>query len=157
MSLALLLPLMMVPPPVAGDERTAILHAANAMLEAIASGKQADMQRTFASDGTIYVLDTKGDGPVWRVKPNAQLTTQRDRADGKRYAERIGVPTVLQRGDLAQVWAPYLFTIDGKKSHCGIDNFTVIRRDGQWIVANLSYTVEPVSACDGLNAPESTE
>ncbi|WP_395329038.1 hypothetical protein WBP06_14280 [Novosphingobium sp. BL-8H] len=157
MSLAMLLPIMMVPPPVAGDDRTAILFAANEMLAAIASGKQAEMQRTFAADGTTYVLDLRGTEPSWRVRPNADLVGEPDDTSGRRYAEKIGVPTVLQRGDLAQVWAPYVFSIDGKNSHCGIDNFTIVRREGKWMVANLSYTVEPLSACAGLHAPESTQ
>lgn len=157
MSLAILLPFMMVPPPLPDESRTGIITAVYDVLHAVETGKQVDMQRALAADGTIYVLDLKGDVPHWRIRSNTQLTGQPDRTSGKRYAEKIGVPTVLQRGDLAQVWAPYLFTIDGKKSHCGIDNFTVIKRDGKWIVANLSYTVEPVSACADLHAPESTE
>jgi len=155
MSILFAIPLMMVPPPL--DERTEILFAVNDMLGAVASGKQADMQRTVDADGVLYRLDLRKDPVDLRIRRNADMRAEPDRADGKIYAEKIGVPTLFQRGPLAQVWAPYVFAIDGRNTHCGIDNFTVVKREGRWIVASLSYTVEPLAACVELGAPESAQ
>jgi hypothetical protein len=62
---------------------------------------------------------------------------------------------VLQRGSLARVWAPYTFWMGEKKSHCGIDDFQLVRRDGRWIVTDLAFTMEPTDTCAGLGAPDS--
>ncbi len=43
------------------------------------------------------------------------------------YRERYWSPTVLIRGPMALVWAPYEFQIDGKISHCGIDAFVLFQ------------------------------
>lgn len=56
---------------------------------------------------------------------------------------------MLVRGQIAVVWAPYEFWIDGKTSHCGVDVFDLVEVDGAWRVANMMWTVEP-NACDAL-------
>lgn len=61
---------------------------------------------------------------------------------GGAWRERIWQPTVLVDGDLAQVWAPYDFHLDGKFSHCGIDSFSLVRQDGRWRIAGISYSVQ---------------
>ena len=58
-------------------------------------------------------------------------------------------PTVLIRGPIAVVWAPYEFRRDGKVSHCGVDVFNMLKVDGRWLIGNAMWTVEP-EACDEL-------
>ena len=50
-------------------------------------------------------------------------------------------------GDLATGWMPYDFYIDGEWSHCGVDLFTLVRVDGEWLISSLQYTVEQPPAC----------
>ena len=38
------------------------------------------------------------------------------------------------------VWSPYVFTIDGKVSHCGTDHFDMVREAGRWKIANLTWS-----------------
>jgi hypothetical protein len=70
-------------------------------------------------------------------------------ASDQSYRERYWSPTVLIRGPMALVWAPYEFQIDGRTSHCGIDVFSFSRMDGVWKVSNSMWTVEP-GACAEL-------
>ncbi len=77
-------------------------------------------------------IEERGDG--------AQTTT---RPDGKTYQESFtGEPTVLIRGSIAVVWGEYDFCIDGKFSHCGVDNIALAKVNGQWKIANFIWTVE---------------
>jgi hypothetical protein len=48
-------------------------------------------------------------------------------SDGMTYRGRYWSPTVLIRGSLAAVWAPYEFWIDGRTSHCGVDVFDCVK------------------------------
>lgn len=57
------------------------------------------------------------------------------------WRERIWSPTVLVHGELAQVWAPYDFHLDGAFLHCGVDSFSLVRDGGRWRIAGISYTV----------------
>ena len=58
------------------------------------------------------------------------------------FRERIWDARVTVQGNLAQVWAPYDFHLDGKLSHCGIDSFSLVRKADGWRVAGVSYTVQ---------------
>ncbi|WEN14203.1 nuclear transport factor 2 family protein [Rhodanobacter sp. AS-Z3] len=58
------------------------------------------------------------------------------------FLERIWNAQVTVNGNIAQVWAPYDFHLDGKLSHCGIDNFSLVRTAAGWRVAGISYTVQ---------------
>ena len=54
--------------------------------------------------------------------------------------ERIHDPLVRIDHDLAMVWAPFEFLVDGKVDHCGTDLFTLARTDGQWVIASVADT-----------------
>jgi hypothetical protein len=54
--------------------------------------------------------------------------------------ERIHDPLVRIDNDLAVVWAPFDFLVDGKVDHCGTDLFNLVRTDGKWIIANVADT-----------------
>ncbi|CAN5630693.1 hypothetical protein BH10ACI4_BH10ACI4_29910 [soil metagenome] len=53
--------------------------------------------------------------------------------------ERIQNPVVHIDNDLAVVWAPYEFLMEGKVDHCGIDLFNLVRTDGKWVVASIAF------------------
>jgi hypothetical protein len=55
--------------------------------------------------------------------------------------ERIHDPLVRVDHDLAVVWAPFEFRIDGKLDHCGTDSFSLVRNNGKWLIGSLSATL----------------
>ncbi len=54
--------------------------------------------------------------------------------------ERIHDPLVRIDNDLAVVWAPFDFLVDGKVDHCGTDLFNLVRVDGRWMIASVADT-----------------
>lgn len=54
--------------------------------------------------------------------------------------ERIKFNTVKIDGPLAMVWAPYNFYYKGKLSHCGVDFFGLVRKNGVWKIQYLIDT-----------------
>jgi hypothetical protein len=54
--------------------------------------------------------------------------------------ERIHNPLVRIDNDLAVVWAPFDFLVDGKVDHCGTDLFNLVRVDGKWVIASVADT-----------------
>src|SRR5271154_5104107 len=90
-----------------------------------------------ALPGTVLVLMRDG-------KP-AQMTIEAfaDRVGrpGKTHIEeRIHDPLVRIDHDLAMVWAPFEFLVDGKVDHCGTDLFNLVREDGKWLIASVADT-----------------
>ena len=61
---------------------------------------------------------------------------------GRNAKERSWDETVLIQENIAVVWTPYDFHVDGVFSHCGIDSFQLIKQDGQWLISNSSWTLE---------------
>ena len=51
-------------------------------------------------------------------------------------------PQVRVHKDIAAVWAPYDFWLDGTFSHCGIDSFELVRTPSGWKLTGGIYTVE---------------
>lgn len=40
--------------------------------------------------------------------------------------------------DIAVIWAPYNVLVAGKIDHCGTNVFTLLRRDGRWLISNIA-------------------
>lgn len=94
------------------------------------------------------------------VRPDGGATVALERADGtrtirhlgwaefaagikpgpERYEERLRDVAVDLDGDIAMVWAPYVFLIDGKIDHCGVDHFDLVRENARWKVQNVTWT-----------------
>lgn len=55
-------------------------------------------------------------------------------------------PKVVVDGDWAMVWGRYVFWVSGKVSHCGIDQFNLVRTEAGWKIANGASTIDP-GAC----------
>ncbi len=76
-------------------------------------------------------------------------------AFSKNFAEKKGEikedmydPQVKTFGDLALIWGRYVFFIDGKISHCGVNAFHVVKTETGWIIANASTTIDPNGCTD---------
>jgi hypothetical protein len=85
---------------------------------------------------------------VVRFTPQKQFL---ERRSGDKYLERMWDPVVTRRGDLAVLWTPYEFQLNGKTTHCGVDVFNLLKTDGRWRIAGASWTVEP-DGCPELQA-----
>jgi hypothetical protein len=56
------------------------------------------------------------------------------------YREKLLDPAVEIDGDIAMVWGRFVFTIDDKVHHCGVDHFDLIRENGAWKVLNVTWS-----------------
>jgi hypothetical protein len=61
--------------------------------------------------------------------------------------ERIFDPVVRIDDDIAIIWAPYEFTLEGKLDHCGTDVINLVKRDNRWLISaiadNTHHTCTP--------------
>lgn len=58
----------------------------------------------------------------------------------RRWDERVFDVQVRVDGNMAQVWAPYTFYLDGKVRHCGVDTMELLRDATGWRITQLSDT-----------------
>ena len=114
----------------------AVLAPIQAMFEGMSKRDAAAIKAPTLPGGTMVLMR---DG-----KP-AQMTfeafAERVGNPGKtQIQERIHNPLVRIDNDLAVVWAPFEFLIDGKVDHCGTDLFNLVRVDGRWMIASVADT-----------------
>lgn len=131
------------------DDETAVLAAMDRMMLAISANDLKAMARMQTAEGMTYRARAMDNGEMDIVAAPNSYWVDPARDDGREYRERYWSPTVLIRGGIAVVWAPYEFWIDGETTHCGIDVFDFIKTDGEWVVSNSMWTVEP-DACAEL-------
>ncbi len=130
-------------------EVSAVLAAMDRYLTAISTDDLDAMASMQTPDGMTYRARAMESGGMDVVgRPNSYWVDPA-RDDGRKHRERYWTPTVLVRGSIAVVWAPYEFWIDRKTSHCGVDVFNFVRIGEAWRVANAMWTVEP-DACGEL-------
>lgn len=137
-------------------EEAAVLAAMDRYLLAVSANDIDAMASLQAPDGMTYrAHSVEGGGMEVVAHPNSYWIDPA-RKDERTYRERYWTPTVLVRGSIALVWAPYEFWINGKTSHCGVDVFDFIKVDGRWLVSNAMWTVEP-EACAELRPKDAGE
>jgi Putative lumazine-binding len=117
-------------------EQQAVLAPVMALFDGMAKGDAEAIRKPLLTGGTMVLMR---DG-----KPT-QMTFE-DFADrvGRpgttHIEERIHDPLVRIDNDLAVVWAPFEFVVDGKVDHCGTDLFNLIRTEGKWLIASVADT-----------------
>jgi hypothetical protein len=117
-------------------EEQAVLAPVTAMFDGMAKRDADAIKKPLLPGGTMVLM--------WDGKPT-QMTFEAfaDRLGkpGKaQIAERIHNPLVRIDHDLAVVWAPFEFLVDGKVDHCGTDLFNLVRTDGKWLIAGVADT-----------------
>ena len=137
------------------DAETSVLAAMDRYVTAISEKDTRTIASMQTPEGMTYRARAAG-GDAWEVvaRPSSYWADP-SKADARSHRERYWSPTVLIRGGIAVVWAPYEFWIDGKTSHCGVDVFDFVKVDGAWRVSNSMWTVEP-DACAELRPEDAS-
>jgi ketosteroid isomerase-like protein len=136
------------------DPRAEAIAAADAFFAALRSPDKAALAEVMLPDAMIYVHDRiVPDQPrVDAIRVSDHLARW---AKGTRAVdERMTYATVLVDGDMAQVWGPYVFLVDDKVSHCGINSLSLVRTDAGWKVGNTSFSMVAPDQCTAIGAPE---
>jgi len=137
-------------------EQAAVLEVMDRYLQAIGANDVGTMAALQTPDGMTYTAQATASGEMEiRGRPNA-FWLDPARNAGRVLRERYWSPTVLVRGSIATVWAPYEFWVDDKTSHCGIDSFSFVKVRGRWLLSNSQWTVEP-DACDAMRPADASQ
>jgi Putative lumazine-binding len=118
------------------DDEKAVLAPITAMFDAMSKHDVATFKKPLLPGGTM-VLMRDGKPTQMTFDAFADLIGRPGKAE---IAERIHDPLVRIDNDLAVVWAPFEFLVDGKVDHCGTDLFNLVRVNGQWLVAGIADT-----------------
>jgi hypothetical protein len=120
----------------ATPEEQAVLAPIQAMFDGMTKRSAAAIKEPTLPGGTMVLMR---DGKATQMTFDA-FAERVGRPGTTHIEERIHDPLVRIDNDLAVVWAPFDFLVDGKVDHCGTDLFNLVRQDGKWVIASVADT-----------------
>ncbi|HMH16057.1 MAG TPA: nuclear transport factor 2 family protein [Edaphobacter sp.] len=120
----------------ATPEEQAVLASVAAMFDGMAKRDAAAIKEPLLPGGTMVLMR---DGKPTQMTFEA-FADRVGKPGTTQIEERIHDPLVRIDNDLAMVWAPFEFLVDGKVDHCGTDLFNLVRKDGKWLIASVADT-----------------
>lgn len=135
------------PLPMDGSAEAAVMAPINAMFAGLEARDGAMILAQAWPEGGATIVAEKPDG-----SRSVQHLSWADFAGGikpgpEHYREKLLDPAIEIDGDIAMVWSRYVFTIDGKADHCGVDHFDLIREKGAWKVLSVTWS-ERTTGCE---------
>src|SRR5271156_2056117 len=120
----------------ATSEEQAVLAPVKALFDGMAKRDPEAIKQPLLPGGTMVLMR---DGKPTQMTFEA-FADRVGKPGTAQIAERIHDPLVRIDNDLAVVWAPFEFLVNGKVDHCGTDLFNLIRQDGKWLIASVADT-----------------
>jgi hypothetical protein len=114
-------------------------------------GDEAGMISIITEGSQVVLVRPQEDGDVVRTLPLANLAARIAGAPAD-LKEPIAIKNVMVDGPVAMVWADFSLFVDGTRSHCGVDIFTLVQADGTWKIATITYShiTEPCEEAPAL-------
>jgi hypothetical protein len=121
--------------PVRADtsEEKAVLAPIQALFDGMARYDRDAMLAPVQPEGSVALLR---DGKVVRMTLGDFANHIKPGKD--KIQERIHDPLIRIDGDIAMVWAPYEFLINGQVKHCGTDVVNLVWIEGRWLIAGIA-------------------
>lgn len=123
-------------------DRAAVLATFERYIQALNAGDSATVSRLQIPEGMTFrqMYDENGRAQL-RQRSNREWL-EHLAPDGNRYEEVNYNHQVLVERDIAVVWAPYAFFENGRRRHCGVNQFSFVRVEREWKVAGAMWTAD---------------
>ncbi|HEX4039509.1 MAG TPA: nuclear transport factor 2 family protein [Acidobacteriaceae bacterium] len=115
---------------------SAVLVPVHALFDGMSHRDAAAIRAPLLPGGSLVLMR---DGKPVQMTFDA-FAARVSRPGATHIEERIQHPLVRIDHDLAVVWAPFDFLIDGKIDHCGTDLFSLVLENGHWLIASVADT-----------------
>lgn len=130
------------------DDKAAAIALVDQLFTEMESANPAGIASLFLPDAQLAAAIKKKDGKTDLEMLNRD-TFSKFFTDKKAVVEeRMYDPKVAIDGDWAMVWGRYIFFVNKKVSHCGIDQFNLFRTADGWKIANAASTIDPQACTD---------
>ena len=123
-----------------GPDEREVLGVIERFFGCLATRDSAGMSAIMEAEGTIAVVDIGPEARPVRTLTHAQYLGMVRKGKGT-LTERYWDPTVRMDAGVAVVSCPYDLHFDGAFSHCGLDIFTLVRREGTWRIAGSVFSM----------------
>ena len=128
------------PIPAPGAEEQAVLQPIHALFAGIAARDAAMISAQLLPGGGATSVTEQPDGTRVTQRRTWTEVLARFQPGPEKFEERLTDPAIETDGRIAMVWGDYVFLIDGKVHHCGIDHFQLVRDNGAWKISDASWS-----------------
>lgn len=118
------------------------LAVVNKLFDAMAAADAAAIIATGTPENQLVAIQKMRDGKT-RISVIGSEAFSKFFTKPGSVREVMYAPKVETSGNWAMVWGRYVFYADGKLSHCGINQFNLVRTDAGWKIANGASTIDP--------------
>ena len=126
----------------AAEDKKAAIAVVNQLFTEMAAANPAGILAVHTPTSDLAAVQRGRDGKSRYSSINGEKFSQMFTDKTKSLKEEMYDPKVEVHGDWAMVWGRYVFWVDDKVSHCGINQFNLVRIDGVWKIANGASTID---------------
>ncbi|MEO8176408.1 MAG: hypothetical protein ABI626_07080 [Sphingomicrobium sp.] len=117
------------------------MHTVRSLIDGWRSANFEQASRTLAPQFRLLTLRRSETGPEVQIDERDHLLSSMRSLKAGAWDVRLGTAIEQQDGSgIATVWAPYTFYLNGKKSHCGIETYTLYRLAEGWRIVTFADT-----------------
>lgn len=124
------------------DDKSTVLAVVNKLFDEMAAANAAGILATGTPENQLVAVRKMKDGKSRIDVIGGEAFTKFFTKPGA-IKEVMYDPKVHIDGDWAMVWGRYVFFVGDKISHCGINQFNLVRTDAGWKIANGASTIDP--------------
>jgi len=129
------------------NDKADALGLVNKLFDEMAGANAAGILATGTAENQLVAVQKMKDGKTRISVINGEQFTKFFTKPGA-VKEVMYDPKVEVNGDWAMVWGRYVFFANGKLSHCGINQFNLVRTETGWKIANGASTIDPGDCTD---------
>ncbi|WP_128547935.1 nuclear transport factor 2 family protein [Larkinella soli] len=123
------------------DDEKAVRSAITQMFDGMRKADTTLFRAVFLPTSTLQSVAKNKEGQVSiRNESIPGFVTSVGKQKPGALDERLMNYEVKIDGELATAWTPYVFYFNEKKSHCGVNAFTLVKIDGKWKIQNIIDT-----------------
>ena len=125
------------------DDSKDALALVNKLFEMMAAHKPAEIVALHTPEAQLVAIMKNKEGKSVTRTFKAEDFSKNFAEKRAELLEDMYAPKTEVHGDFAQVWGRYVFFVNGKILHCGVNAFHLVRTDAGWRIAGAASTMEP--------------
>ncbi|HVF31077.1 MAG TPA: hypothetical protein VNA22_08905 [Pyrinomonadaceae bacterium] len=137
------------------DDSKAVIAVVNELFAQMRAANAAGILATGTATNQLVAVRKLKDGKSRIDVINGEQFTKFFTTPGA-IEEKMYDPKVEVSGDWAMVWGRYVFFVGDKITHCGINQFNLVRIDAGWKIANGASTIDPGDCSEKEKAMKAT-
>lgn len=122
------------------SEEAAVKATINGLFEGMQQADSTMLKPLFTPTARLQTVVNKDGNVTVRDDAMGAFVSSIGKAKAGTLDERLSAMEIRIDADLATAWTPYVFYFQDKKSHCGVNAFTLVKMNGSWKIQTIIDT-----------------